>query len=168
MEISELDERTHLLNTKISMPSSDSLPEFVRQGIQHGMMRMYARQSVLVQLLGDNRHQFLHSSFVVRPIAYYLQTMRQIAVGVRKIWLQLQRCSVRLYCFGNVAGIFMDRCQIGMSVGEGWIDLYSSCVALQSSLYVLHLFERVSHVRVSIGEGWLYANRFFVMHQSLI
>lgn len=33
IEISELDKRTHLLDTKISMPSSDSLPEFMRQGI---------------------------------------------------------------------------------------------------------------------------------------
>lgn len=110
------------------------------------MMRVYTGQSVFIQLLGNYRYQLLHTGFIVSPIAYYLQTMRQVAVGIGEVWFQLQRGSIGLNRFGNVAGILMDRCQVGMSVSEGRIDLNGPRIALQSALYILHLFQCVTHI----------------------
>lgn len=58
--------------------------------------------------------------------------------------------------------------QIAVSVGEGWVDLDGTCIALQCALDVLHLLQGVAHVAVSVRKRRLDADRFFVMHQSLI
>lgn len=150
------------------MTSGNGLSEIVRQGIEHGVMRMNARQTVLLELLGNDGHQLLHSRVVVGPIADNLQAMRQIAIGIGKIGLELQCRSVGLNGLGDVARVLVNRREIRVGVGKGRIYLYGPCVALQCTLYVLHLLEGVAHVGVGIGECRLNANCLLVVHQRLV
>lgn len=92
------------------MSGSDSLTELVTQWVQHGVMRMNRRQSVLVQLFCNNTDKFLHASLVVGPVTNDLQAVSQVTVSVREVWLQLQGCSVRLDSFRDVSRVLQQQC----------------------------------------------------------
>lgn len=85
----------------------------------------------------------------------YLNAVGQVAISVWEFRFQLQSSLVGLYCFGNVARVFVYRSEITMGVGESWIYLYGSRVTLKRSLHILHLLQRVAHVRISIRKGRL-------------
>lgn len=92
------------------MSGSDSLTELVTQWVQHGVMRMNRRQSVLVQLFCNNTDKFLHASLVVGPVTNDLQAVSQVTISVREVWLQLQGCSVRLDSFRDVSRVLQQQC----------------------------------------------------------
>ena len=104
--------------------------EFMRQWVQHGMVRMHAWQPVLFQLFSHDRHQSFHPGVVIRPVANDLQTMSQITECVREIGLQFQGCAVALNGFRNISGILVNGGQIGVGIGKCRIDLNGSSVAL--------------------------------------
>ena len=112
-------------------------------------------QAIALQLLADNVNESLHASVIVAPVADDLQTVREVAVGVGKVGLELERRAIRLDGVRYVAGILVDRRQITVGVGEGRIDLNGARVALQGTAYVLHLFQRVTHVGICVSERWL-------------
>ena len=112
------------------MPGRNPLPVLVREGIQHGVVRVHARQPILLQLVAHNVHDLLHPGVVVRPIADDLQTMSQITECVGEIGLQFQGCAVALNGFRNVSGILVNGGQIGVGIGERRIDLNGASVAL--------------------------------------
>ena len=51
------------------MPVGDGLAVLVAQGVEHGVVRVNGRQSVLFQLITDNVDQRLHAGVVVCPVA---------------------------------------------------------------------------------------------------
>ena len=108
----------------------DLFAEFMRQWVQHGMVRMHAWQPVLFQLFSHDRHQGFHPGVVIRPVANDLQTMSQITECVREIGLQFQSCAVALNGFRNISGILVNGGQIGVGIGKCRIDLNGSSVAL--------------------------------------
>ena len=120
----------NLLQTQLSVSVSNLFAEFMRQGVQHGMVRMHARQPILLQLFSHDSHQGFHPGVVVRPIADDLQTMSQITECVGEIGLQFQGCAIALNGFRNVSGILVNGGQIGVGIGERRIDLNGASVAL--------------------------------------
>ena len=46
----------NLLQTQLSVSVSNLFAEFMRQGVQHGMVRMHARQPILLQLFSHDSH----------------------------------------------------------------------------------------------------------------
>ena len=58
----------HLFQAECSMSSCDSLPLRVAEWIKHAVVWMNGRQSILVQLILDDTHQFFHPDFIVSPI----------------------------------------------------------------------------------------------------
>ena len=50
----------NLLQTQLSVSVSNLFAEFMRQGVQHGMVRMHARQPILLQLFSHDSHQGFH------------------------------------------------------------------------------------------------------------
>jgi hypothetical protein len=120
--------------------------------IQHGMMGVDAGEAILLQLLGHNVDNLLHPAPIIRPIANDLQTMRQIAVRIGKVRLQLERRPIALNRLGNVAAVLVHAGEVAVGVGKGRVDLDGPCVALQRALDVVHLLEGVAHVAVGVGE----------------
>lgn len=55
------------------MSLCDGLAETVRERVQHAVMGMNGRQAVLLQLIGHNAHQLLHTLIIVGPVAYNLK-----------------------------------------------------------------------------------------------
>ena len=66
--------------------------------------------------------------------------MRQIAIGVRKVGLELKRSGVLGNCLWNIARVLVNAGQIRVRIGEGGIDLNCPRVALQRSRNVAHFF----------------------------
>lgn len=95
----------HLLDAEVGVAGRDGAPEVVAQRVQHGVVRVHGRQPVLLQLLGHDAHQLLHARLVVGPVAHDLQAVRQVAVGVGEVGLQLERRAVRLDGLGDVARV---------------------------------------------------------------
>lgn len=93
----------YLFQAEISVPSSDSFPKVMTQGIEHGMVRMDRGQPVLLELFGHYANKFLHAGIVIGPIADYLQAVGQITVGIWKIRFQFQCSSVTLDGFSNIS-----------------------------------------------------------------
>lgn len=102
------------------MSSSDSLAELVTQWVQHGVMRMNRRQSVLVQLFRNNTDEFLHASLIVGPVTHNLQAVSQVAVSVWEVWLQLQGCSVRLDSFRDISGVLQEQYLVWLEIGRNF------------------------------------------------
>lgn len=59
------------------MSLCNGLAETVREGIQHAVMGMHRWQAVLLQLISNNAHQFLHALVIISPITYNLKTREQ-------------------------------------------------------------------------------------------
>ncbi len=96
---------TDLFDAEVGVAGGDGLAVFVRERVEHRMVRMHRRQPVALELLADDVDEALHARLVVAPVAHDLQTVRQVAVRVRKVRLQLERCPVRTDGLWNVARI---------------------------------------------------------------
>lgn len=68
---------------------------------------------------------------IVRPIADDLQAVRQVAVGVREVRLELQGGPVRLDRLRDVAGVLVDAGEVAVGVGKRRVYVYGARVALQ-------------------------------------
>merc|ERR1719397_1964637 len=166
--VRRLVQHLDLLQAELGVTTCYCFPELVRQGVEHGVVRVHGGKPVLLQLIRNNVHNLLHPSAVICPVTDNLQTMGEVAICIWEVWLQLKGSSVALDCLGDVAGVLVHRRQVAVCVCKGWIDLDSSCVALKGSLYIVHLFQSVSHVAVSICKGRLDPYCLLVMEQSLI
>ena len=130
---------TDLFDAEVGVAGGDGLAVFVRERVEHRMVRMHRRQPVALELLADDVDEALHARLVVAPVAHDLQTVRQVAVRVRKVRLQLQGGAITLYGLRNISTVFVHRGQVGVGVRKGWVDLNSAGVALQGTLHVVHL-----------------------------
>lgn len=99
---------------------------------------------------------------------FYLKAVSEVAVGVWKVRLQLQRGSVRLYRFRYVPAVFVHGGKVTVSVCESRVDLDRSRITLDGALHILHLLQRVAHVGVGVGECRANSDRFLIMHESFL
>lgn len=141
---------------------------FMRQRVEHRMVRMYTGQSIPFQLFTDDMNNLFHARIIICPVANDLQTVRKVAVGVRKIRLQFQGRAIALNRFGNVSAVLVHARKITVRVGERRVDLNRARVTLERALHIVHLFQSVAHVAVCVGKVRLDADRLLVVHQRLV
>ena len=67
--IGRLVENLDLLKTELGMAAGDGFPELVGEWIEHRVVRVHRRQTVLLQLVSHDRDQRLAPVRVVRPVA---------------------------------------------------------------------------------------------------
>ena len=61
-----------LLYAELRVPVGDGLAVLVAQRVEHRMVGMNGRESVLFQLIPDNVDQRFHAGVIVGPVAHYL------------------------------------------------------------------------------------------------
>ena len=67
------------------MPGSDSLALLVCQRVEHAVVWVDGRQTVLGQLTLYDLDQFLHAVVVVRPVAHNLQRHQTMMISVKRV-----------------------------------------------------------------------------------
>ena len=150
------------------MTSRYPFPLRVSQRVQHAVVRMDRRETVLCQLLGDDLNDTGHTGLVVRPVADDLETVGEVTEGVREIGFQLERHAVRGDGLGDVPGVLVDGRKVAVGVGKGGVYLNGTGVALEGTLKVLHLLEGVPHVAVGVGKVRVYSYGFFVVQEGVL
>lgn len=63
---------TDLFQTQLGVSIGNTFAELMREWVQHRMMRVNRRQTVLFQLIANNRNQALLTTGVIGPIAHNL------------------------------------------------------------------------------------------------
>jgi len=83
-----LQHRVYLLKTKGCMPGRNAFTLGMTQRIEHAVMRVNWRKTVLVQLVLYDVDQFLHPIIILRPITDDLRRQHQpISSQLRhKLW----------------------------------------------------------------------------------
>lgn len=87
---------TNLLHAEVCMSVGNGLAVLMRQGVQHGVVWMHGRKAVALQLFTHNADQLFHTGIIIRPVTHNLQTVSKVAIGIWKVWFQLECCSVWL------------------------------------------------------------------------
>ncbi len=126
------------------------------RGVEHAVMGMHRWQTVLLQLISHNGHQLLHALIVVGPVTYnlrtraqydvtqrfppecavkhalktptYLQTVSQVTISIREVWLELQGSAVWCNRFRNVPRILQrekDVIWIQINTENHWKEINS-------------------------------------------
>ena len=71
-----MHERCYLLKAEGGVASGNALALSMSEWIEHRVVRMNARQSVLVQLILHYVNQLLHPTVILRPVTDYLPATR--------------------------------------------------------------------------------------------
>ena len=67
-----------LFEAECGVSSCNALPLMVAERVEHAVMRVHRRQAILLQLILNDLHQFLHTHVIAAPITHNLHNERAL------------------------------------------------------------------------------------------